>query len=85
MHFFFILGALHLPGIPGFIEDGTLFSSPALLYAVHRAGSLWNWTSTQGAPSDDGCSVRQWPLGGAGAEEEPGACRNILVWRCSFC
>ena len=32
MHFFFILGALHLPGIPGFIEDGT-----ALLYAVEVA------------------------------------------------
>ena len=32
MRFFFILGALHLPGIPGFIEDGT-----ALLYAVEVA------------------------------------------------
>ena len=32
MRFFFILGALRLPGIPGFIEDGT-----ALLYAVEVA------------------------------------------------
>ena len=37
MHFFFILDALHFPGIPGFIEDGTLFSSPVLLYAVEVA------------------------------------------------
>ena len=37
MHFFFILGALRFPGIPGFIEDGTLFFSLVLLYAVEVA------------------------------------------------
>ena len=37
MQFLFILGALHLPGIPDSIEDGTLFSSPVLLYAVEVA------------------------------------------------